>query len=70
MGRGFNSVKKQSETFSVRSMKQSDYERVERLYQQDNSRTLNARRWFYTPAYCFGERRKAWEMQRRLDTTE
>ena len=43
--RGFKAVKKNNETLVQRSMKQSDYESLERLYKHDNERTIRAKRY-------------------------
>jgi len=59
--RGFKAVKKNNETLVQRSMKQSDYESLERLYKHDNERTIRAKIWFRKPAYCIGEKREQWE---------
>lgn len=67
--RGFNSVKRVNETLTQRSMKQSDYEQLERLYQHDNSRTTNAKACFRRPPYYITEKGKLWN-QIRKDTTD
>lgn len=61
MARGFKAVNRTCETLTMRDMKQTDYEYLERLYSYDNSRTARAKLWMRRPAYCIGERRKAWE---------
>lgn len=64
-GRGFNAVKRVQETLSMKSMKQSDYEYMERLYEHDTSRTVNARICFKRPPYYITEKGKLWDQIRK-----
>lgn len=69
MGRGFNSVKRVSETLTQQSMKQTDYEYLERLYQHDSSRTSRAKVWMQRPVYHCREAYEEWK-KKRNDITE
>lgn len=69
MGRGFNAVRRTSETLTQRDMKQTDYEYLERLYQYDNSRTSRAKVWMRRPPYHCREAYEEWK-KKRNDITE
>ena len=69
MARGFKNIKKVEETLIQKSMKQSDYERMEKLYKQDTARNINAKICFKRPPYYITEKGKAWN-QIRKDFTD
>jgi len=69
MARGFNAVKRTSETLMQRDMKQTDYENLQRLYAYDNERTLRAKICMQRPTYHCREAFEIWKKKRK-DITE